>query len=259
MANRVTDVAPRRRRGGLRPGRPSSRRRTRLPASGRARPWQLPRTLERPHRPAEAGLDDEILDEAVRALRGDRDEMTPGRVRDPERQLDELLSGAGEGHAQVRFARSPDHQPGISRAGNDGRLRRSGEAAGGTGEVAGAAGAPLLSVGPEHARHKHGNRHVRSCRFGQPVRICCLSSRCAGRVPTHPDYTDRGSTVPGLLQRLGEGDRRVRPRALSIRYIVSPSVQASASPPSDGRHRCGHDPRGCRRRSGHHQRPRTRA
>ena len=49
---------------------------------------QPPGALDRPHRAAEAGLDDEVLDEAVRALRGDRDEVTPGRVRDAERQLD---------------------------------------------------------------------------------------------------------------------------------------------------------------------------
>ena len=198
---------------------------------------QPPRTLDRPNRPTEAGLDDEILDEAVRALRGDRDEVTPGRVRDAERQLDELLPGAGQGHAQVRFARSPDHQPGISRAGNDGRPSAAdgrggrGRRRDGRGRRRGRRrGCPTPERRPGARGHEHGDRHGQELSVRPAGSHRLPSSRCAGRMPTHPDYTDRGSTVPGYSSDSARAIVASRPRALSIRYVVSPSVQASASP-----------------------------
>ena len=94
--------------------------------------------VDRPDRPTEAGLDDEVLDEAVRALRGDRDEMTPGRVRDAERQLDELLARCSRGSPAGPV--SPG-RPTTSQASPAPETAAGGVAADGAGEAAGRAAA----------------------------------------------------------------------------------------------------------------------
>ena len=164
------------------------------------------------------------------------------------------------------FARSPDHQPGISRAGNDapagrGRRRPTGRAR----RPAGRVRPPARPASPEPSERRPGARGhetaaiamVRSCRFESAGSHRLPSSRCAGRMPTHPDYTDQARRFPATpATRPVRSSRPAPGRSRSDRSCRRRSRRAR-HPPSGARHRCGRGPRGCRRRSALRPRPRS--
>ena len=178
------------------------------------------------------GLDHDISHDR-RGGTGRRGEhVAPQVAGDPDRHADLLLERAVEDHLEVRLAGPADQQPCV--AGGGGRGRRGDRRCRGRRTRMRRRGTGRRATGADSRRRAPDDRDDPQ-RGRQPTHWQHPRHREPPGVPVHGHVShtpETGSRFPAVAYSIDSAIAIVasRPRALSMRYVVNPSVQTRASP-----------------------------